>query len=135
MVLLVFFSTNRAHALDLYLVFMSRTHLKQSMEESVDSTNFNKCSELVKLKSKLGTKTDLVEEGDITIRGIITRILILRANQGTWSMNFTRRSLVRRTYNTESSLKELAWGRSILMYPGKYSFPFVLVFSIKKMNN
>jgi hypothetical protein len=65
----------------------------------------------------------LAEEGDMTMRGIITRILIFRANQGTWSMNFTRTSLVQRTYNTEPSPKELAWGRSILVYPGKYFSP------------
>ena len=36
------FLTNRAHALDLYLVFMSRTHFKQSVGELVDSPNFYK---------------------------------------------------------------------------------------------
>jgi hypothetical protein len=71
----------------------------------------------------------LAEEGDITIRCIITRILIFRANRGTWLMNFIRRSPVWRTYNTKPSPKELAWGRSTPMYPGKYSFPFVLVFN------
>ena len=34
-------------------------------------------SEPIKPKSKLKTKTGLAEEGDITIRGVITRILIL----------------------------------------------------------
>ena len=92
-------------------------------------------SEPIKPKAKLKTKMDLAEGGDVTIRSVVTRILIFRTNQGTWSMNFIRRSPVRRTYNTEPSPKELAWGRSILVYPGKYSFPFVLVFSIKKMNN
>ena len=29
------FPTNRAHALDLYLVFMSRTHFKQSVGELI----------------------------------------------------------------------------------------------------
>ena len=125
LVLLVFFSTNRAHALDLYLVFMSRTHLKQSMGESVDSLNFYKCSEPIKPKSKLKTKMGLAEEGDNTIRGIITRTLLFRAYWGTWSMNFTRRSPVQRTYNTGSSPKELAWGRSTPVYLGKYSFPFL----------
>ena len=37
-------------------------------------------SEPVKPKSKLKTKIGLVEEGDITIRGVITRILIFIAN-------------------------------------------------------
>ena len=39
--------------------------------------------EPAKPKSKLKIKTGLVEKGDITIRGTITRILIFRANQGT----------------------------------------------------
>ena len=38
--------------------------------------------EPVKLKSKLKTKMGLAK-GDITIRGVITRILIFGANQGT----------------------------------------------------
>jgi hypothetical protein len=69
----------------------------------------------------------LVEGGDITIRCVITRILIFKANQGIWLINFTRRSPFQRTYNTKPSPKELAWGRSSLVYPGKYSFSFVLV--------
>ena len=95
------FSTNRAHALDLYLVFMSRTHFKQSVGEDSRLPNFYKCSEPIKPKSKLKTKMSLVKGGDITIRGTTTRIVIFRANRGTWSMNFTRRSPVWRTYNTE----------------------------------
>jgi hypothetical protein len=34
-------------------------------------------SELIKPKSKLKTKTGLAEEDDITISGVITRILVL----------------------------------------------------------
>ena len=82
-----------------------------------------KKDEPVKPKSKHKTKMGLAEKGDITIRGDITRILNLRANRGAWSMNFTRRSLVRRTSDTEPSPKELAWGRSTPVYLGKYSFP------------
>jgi len=37
----------------------------------------------IKPKQKLKTKTGLAEEGDITIRGTTSRILIFRANQGT----------------------------------------------------
>jgi hypothetical protein len=33
------FSTNRAYALDLYLVFANRTHFEQSMGEFVNSPN------------------------------------------------------------------------------------------------
>ena len=76
------FSTNRTDALDLYLVFMSRTHFKQSMGKLVDSSNFYKCSEPIKPKSKLKTKTGLAEDGDITNRGIITRIFVFRTNRG-----------------------------------------------------
>ena len=48
------FPTNRVHALDLYLVFMSMTHFMQSMGESVDSPNStSESSEPVNLKSKL----------------------------------------------------------------------------------
>ena len=84
--------------------------------------------EPVKPKSKLKTKIGLAEEGDITIRDVITGILVFGTNQGTQLMNFTRRSPVQRTDNTEPSLKELAWRRSILMYPGKYSFPLCFSF-------
>ena len=77
---------------------------------------------------KLKTMSGLAEEGDITIRGTTTRILIFRTNQGTWSINFIRRSLVWRTYNIEPSPKELAWGRSTPVYLGKYSFPFCFSF-------
>ena len=38
--------------------------------------------EPVKQKIKLKTKTGLAEEGDITIRGIIIRILVFRTNRG-----------------------------------------------------
>ena len=88
---------------------MSRTHFKQSMGESVDSLNFYNCSEPIKPKSKLRTKTGLAEEGDITIRGVITRIFIFRTNQDTRLMNFIRRSPVRRTYNTESYQTGVGW--------------------------
>ena len=39
--------------------------------------------EPIKPKQKLKTKTGLAEEGDITIRGTTSRIIIYRANQGT----------------------------------------------------
>ena len=94
---------------------------KRKIVDSPISTS--KGSEPAKLKSKLRTKMGLMEKGGITIRGVITRIFVFRTNRGTQSMNFTRRSPVRRTYNTEPSPKELAWGRSTPMYLGKYSFP------------
>ena len=108
----------------------SRTHFKQNMGELVDSPNFYKwklwtCHTRIKLRTKMG----LAEKGEITTRCATTRILIFSANCGTWSTNFTRRSPVRRTYNTEPSPKELAWGRSTPMYPGKYSFSFCFSFS------
>jgi hypothetical protein len=95
----------------------------------------SKSSEPVKPKSKLKIKIGLAEKGDITIGGIITRILFFRANRGTRSMNFIKRSPVQRTYNTEPSPKELAWGRSTLVYPGKYSFPFILILVSFKKND
>jgi hypothetical protein len=104
---------------------MSRTHFKQSVEKIDSLISTSEGSELVKLK----TKTGLAEEGDITIRGPTSRIHIFRVNRGTWFMNFTRRSPVQRTYNTEPSPKALAWGRNTPMYPGKYSFPFSFSFS------
>ena len=101
--------------------------------KAVDSLIYkSECSGPVKPKSKLKIKTVLAEESDITIRDVIIRILIFRANRGTWSMNFTRKSPVRRIYNTEPSPKELAWGRSTLVFPGKYSFPFCFSFSFFK---
>jgi len=48
--------------------------------QSIPQTSTSKGPEPIKPKSKLKTKTDLVEEGDITIKSIITRILIFRAN-------------------------------------------------------
>ena len=112
-------------------LFYSRTHFNQNVEELVNSLiSTIEGPEPIKPKSKLKIKIGLVEEGDITIRGIIRRILLSRANQGIWSMNFIRRSTVQRTYNTEPSPKELVWGRSTPMYLGKYSFPFCFSFKI-----
>ena len=63
---------------------MSRTHFKQSVKEIVDSPiSTSEGSEPVKPKLKLKTKKGLAEEGDITIRGTTTRILIFRANRDT----------------------------------------------------
>ena len=75
------------------------------------------------VKPNLNTKIGLVEGGDITIKGVITRILLFIANRGIWSINFPRRSPIQRTYNTEPSPKVLAWGRNTPLYPGKYAFP------------
>ena len=105
------------------------THFRQSMGESIDSPNFYKCSEPIKPKSKLTTKIGLAEEGDITIRGATTRILIFRTNWGTWSMNFTRRNPDQRTYNTEPSPKELAWGEALPCIQVSIISPFCLNFS------
>jgi hypothetical protein len=63
---------------------MSRIHFKQSVEELINSPiSTSESSELVNLKLNSKPKTGLAEEGDMTMRGIITRILIFRANQGT----------------------------------------------------
>jgi hypothetical protein len=43
----------------------------------------SKGSKPIKPKSKLKTKTCLAEGDDITIRGVITKIFVFRANQGT----------------------------------------------------
>ena len=109
------FSTNRAHALDLYPILWVGHASSKVWESQLILQVF----QTYQLKTKIG----LAEEGDITIRGVITRIFVFKANQGTRLINFTRRSPVRRTYNTEPSPKELAWGRSALVYPGKYAFP------------
>ena len=53
------------------------------MEELVNSLiSTSEGPEPVKPKSKLKTKTGLAKEGDITIRGIVTRIFIFRTNRG-----------------------------------------------------
>ena len=53
------------------------------MEELVNSLiSTSEGPDPVKPKSKLKIKTGLVEEGDITIGGIITRIFIFRTNRG-----------------------------------------------------
>ena len=51
--------------------------------QSIPQTSTSEGPESVKPKSKLKTKTGLAEEGDITIKSVITRILIFSANQGT----------------------------------------------------
>ena len=64
-------------------VFYSRTHFKQNVKELVNSLiSTSEGPEPVKPKIKLKTKTGLAEEGDITIRGIITRIFIFKTNRG-----------------------------------------------------
>jgi hypothetical protein len=75
------FPTNRAHALDLYLVFMSKTHFKQSVGKLVNSPiSTNESSEPVRPKSKLKTKIGLEEEGGITNICVIIRIFVFRTN-------------------------------------------------------
>ena len=65
-------------------LFYSMTHFKQNVEELVNSLiSTSEGPEPIKPKSKLKIMTGLAEEGDITIRGIITRIFIFEANQGT----------------------------------------------------
>jgi len=60
---------------------MSWTHFKQSVGELVSSPiSTSKSFEPVKPKSKLKIKTGLAKEGDITTSGIITRILVFKAN-------------------------------------------------------
>ena len=52
------------------------THFKQNVEELVNSLiSTSEGPEPVKPKSKLKIKTGLVKEGDITIRGIVTRMV------------------------------------------------------------
>ena len=68
------FPTNRAHALDLYLVCMSRTHFNQSVGELLIPQFLQvKVLNLLSQKSKLKTKTGLTEEGNIIIRDTVTR--------------------------------------------------------------
>jgi len=50
--------------------------------QSIPHISTSEGSEPIKPKSKFKTKMGLVEE-DITITGVITRILIFRANQDT----------------------------------------------------
>jgi hypothetical protein len=57
---------------------MSRTYFKQSVGKTVDSPiSTSQGPKPVKPKIKLKTKTGLVEEGDITISGVITRLIKL----------------------------------------------------------
>jgi len=53
------------------------------VEELVNSLiSISEGPEPVKPKSKLKTKIGLAEEGDITIKGVITRIFVFRRNRG-----------------------------------------------------
>ena len=54
---------------------------KHGGEQSILQNSISEGHEPVKPKSKLKTKTGLAEEGDITIRGIITRIFVFRTNR------------------------------------------------------
>ena len=74
------FPTNRAHALDLYLVlWVGHTSSKVWGKSTLQFLQV-KVLNLSKQKSKLKTKMGLVEEGGITIRGATSRIHIFRAN-------------------------------------------------------
>jgi len=53
---------------------------KHGGEQSILQISTSEGPEPVKPKSKLKTKMGLVEDGGITIRCVITRILIFRAN-------------------------------------------------------
>ena len=66
------------HALDLYLVCMSRTHFKQSTGESLIPQFLQvKVLNLLSQKSKLKTKTGLMEEGNIIIKDTVTRYAVI----------------------------------------------------------
>ena len=75
---------------------MSRTYFKQSVGKVYSPISTSEGSEPIKPKSKLKTKTGLAEEGDITIKGIITRILI-----------FKSRYLINELHKEKSGLKDL----------------------------
>ena len=82
----------------------------QSMGKIVDSPiSTSESSEPVKPKSKLKILTGLVEEGDITISGVITRILVFRANQGINELHkekFGSKDLQYQTLTERASLGE-----------------------------
>ena len=72
------FPINRAHALDLYHVCMSRTHFKQSVGELLIPQFLQvKVLNLLSQKSKLKTKTGLAEEDNIIIKDTITRYVAI----------------------------------------------------------
>jgi hypothetical protein len=48
--------------------------------QSIPQISTSESFEPVKPKSKFKIKIGLAEEGDITIKGVITRILVFRAN-------------------------------------------------------
>ena len=75
------FPINRANAVDLYLVCMSRTHFKQSARESLILQFLQvKVLNLLSQKSKLKTKTGLTEEGNIIIRDTVTRYAAIQVS-------------------------------------------------------
>ena len=72
------FPTNRAHALDIYLVCMSRTHFKQSVGELLISQFLQvKVLNLLSQKSELKTKTGLAEQGNIIISDTVIRYVAI----------------------------------------------------------
>ena len=54
-------------------LFYSKTHFKQNVELVNSLISTSEGPELVEPKSKLKIKTGLAKEGDINIRGVITR--------------------------------------------------------------
>ena len=80
------------------------------MEELVNSLiSTSEGPEPIKPKSKLKTKTGLAEEGDTTIRGIITRIFVFRTNRGINELHKEKASskdLQHRTLTEKASLGE-----------------------------
>ena len=111
MVLLVF-STNRAHALDLYFVFMSRTHFKQSVGGVRQFPKFWQVKVLNLPNQNPNSKPRHVWRKKVTSPLKASSQESLSLEQTEVLINFTRRSTVRRTYNTEPSPKKLAWGEA-----------------------
>ena len=90
-------------------LFYSKTHFKQNVELVNSLISTSEGPEPVKPKSKLKTKIGLVEEGYITIRGIVTRIFIFRTNRGINELHKEKSSskdLQHRTLTERASLGE-----------------------------
>ena len=96
--------------------------------QSIPQTSTSEGPEPIKPKSKLKTKIGSTEEGDITIRGVITKIFVFK-NKPRYSINeLHKEKSGSKDLQHPTLIERASLGRSTPVYLGKYYFPFCVCF-------
>jgi hypothetical protein len=119
----VFPSTEPMHLISTLFLWAGHTSSEVWESQLTPQISTSEGPKPVKPKSKLNTKTGLAEKCDITVEASSQESS--RSEQAEELDQWTSQGEVRfkELINTKPSSKELVWGRSTPVYPGKYSFP------------